>query len=308
MSARQRELPIHSSAELGRLSSAELWRLLLGDEDRVHRDVIDECARRGDEILDLVDDMLRKDYYWTDDVGEGESWLPLHAAMILGLMSSERAGDLLVELLRHTGVVETNALEWIEGGWPALFRNKPETVLVQLRRVAEDRSLDASVRAHAADSVLAYCEQASDDRRLDEALAWASRIAFAADEDPDTRGLLGCTLLEFARPEHRAHLESLTELRLGANPWFDMSGVEDAYATGGEPREWDRFADPWQFYSVESILERQRRWLEEAAAELNRYGEEPGETYVREEPKIGRNDPCPCGSGKKYKKCCGRAA
>ncbi|MDY6800606.1 MAG: DUF1186 domain-containing protein [Bacteroidota bacterium] len=28
------------------------------------------------------------------------------------------------------------------------------------------------------------------------------------------------------------------------------------------------------------------------------------ETYVREEPKIGRNDPCPCGSGKKYKKCC----
>ena len=28
-------------------------------------------------------------------------------------------------------------------------------------------------------------------------------------------------------------------------------------------------------------------------------------TYRREGPKIGRNDPCPCGSGKKYKKCCG---
>lgn len=26
---------------------------------------------------------------------------------------------------------------------------------------------------------------------------------------------------------------------------------------------------------------------------------------IREEPKVGRNDPCPCGSGKKYKKCCG---
>ncbi|MFT4861522.1 MAG: hypothetical protein ACI95C_000732 [Pseudohongiellaceae bacterium] len=25
---------------------------------------------------------------------------------------------------------------------------------------------------------------------------------------------------------------------------------------------------------------------------------------IREEPKIGRNDPCPCGSGKKYKRCC----
>jgi SEC-C motif-containing protein len=26
---------------------------------------------------------------------------------------------------------------------------------------------------------------------------------------------------------------------------------------------------------------------------------------IRKGPKIGRNDPCPCGSGKKYKKCCG---
>lgn len=29
-------------------------------------------------------------------------------------------------------------------------------------------------------------------------------------------------------------------------------------------------------------------------------------TYRREAPKVGRNDPCPCGSGKKYKQCCGK--
>ena len=29
-------------------------------------------------------------------------------------------------------------------------------------------------------------------------------------------------------------------------------------------------------------------------------------TFKREEEKVGRNDPCPCGSGKKYKKCCGK--
>jgi hypothetical protein len=34
----------------------------------------------------------------------------------------------------------------------------------------------------------------------------------------------------------------------------------------------------------------------------------PVETPVKAEPKVGRNDPCPCGSGKKHKKCCGRAA
>lgn len=32
------------------------------------------------------------------------------------------------------------------------------------------------------------------------------------------------------------------------------------------------------------------------------------ETYRREAPKLGRNDPCFCGSGRKFKKCHGAAA
>jgi preprotein translocase subunit SecA len=37
-------------------------------------------------------------------------------------------------------------------------------------------------------------------------------------------------------------------------------------------------------------------------------GDDVIKTVKREEPKVGRNDPCPCGSGKKYKKCHGQAA
>jgi preprotein translocase subunit SecA len=37
-------------------------------------------------------------------------------------------------------------------------------------------------------------------------------------------------------------------------------------------------------------------------------GDDAIKTVRREEPKVGRNDPCPCGSGKKYKKCHGMAA
>ncbi|NIP13643.1 MAG: hypothetical protein GWM88_02415 [Pseudomonadales bacterium] len=43
--------------------------------------------------------------------------------------------------------------------------------------------------------------------------------------------------------------------------------------------------------------------------------EQPGEeaagkpeTFVRSERKVGRNEPCPCGSGRKYKQCHGKAA
>lgn len=28
--------------------------------------------------------------------------------------------------------------------------------------------------------------------------------------------------------------------------------------------------------------------------------------FKRSEAKVGRNDPCPCGNGRKYKKCCGK--
>lgn len=48
----------------------------------------------------------------------------------------------------------------------------------------------------------------------------------------------------------------------------------------------------------ENILTLQRR--EEITKEYKK-----SKTVIKPE-KIGRNDPCPCGSGKKYKKCCGR--
>ena len=36
------------------------------------------------------------------------------------------------------------------------------------------------------------------------------------------------------------------------------------------------------------------------------YKEQKESGTIRKEKKIGRNEPCPCGSGKKYKKCCGK--
>jgi uncharacterized protein len=52
--------------------------------------------------------------------------------------------------------------------------------------------------------------------------------------------------------------------------------------------------------------------IAESAAAIYEYSrsiaDEPPEPYRRQTAKVGRNDPCPCGSGKKYKKCCGAAA
>ncbi len=43
------------------------------------------------------------------------------------------------------------------------------------------------------------------------------------------------------------------------------------------------------------------------AGDAQRRSAEPQQPYVREGRKVGRNEPCPCGSGKKYKQCHGRA-
>ncbi len=56
-------------------------------------------------------------------------------------------------------------------------------------------------------------------------------------------------------------------------------------------------------------IRQMKKWMKAHEAELK--AEQAGgvpkvETVVHEGPRIGRNDPCPCGSGKKYKKCCGK--
>ena len=45
--------------------------------------------------------------------------------------------------------------------------------------------------------------------------------------------------------------------------------------------------------------------LPEPEQESSQQAEAPQQPMVRDAPKVGRNDPCPCGSGKKYKQCCG---
>ena len=83
-----------------------------------------------------------------------------------------------------------------------------------------------------------------------------------------------------------------------------------------------------QFRQADEVEEAERRRREEQARRMNFQhgeasafeGDEEGEgapadgsearprTFVREDRKVGRNEPCPCGSGRKYKQCHGRAA
>ena len=79
--------------------------------------------------------------------------------------------------------------------------------------------------------------------------------------------------------------------------------VPAAMATGAGRRQVSTSVDEIE----EAFQRRKRRELEQArmagAGDL-----QPVQQVVRGTAKVGRNDPCPCGSGKKYKKCCGANA
>ena len=298
-------LPIYTAEELAKHDISVLVGLMIADEDRVPRNVIDECARRGETMLDRLTDLVDDDAVWGDDVEPGEWWLLLHAVMILGLMEGERAGLLLVKTLRRMDQQDGEDLqEWCSGHWPALFRNKPEAVLQAVRAVCEDRELDWFIRTDAVDAFVAAATGGGA-TALDQTLDWLASMAGDETEDPELRDLIGMKLLDYPRLRFRPLLEEMAKDEREFAPVFSIEEIEQAYAdpaTGYRPVRSD---EPWAFYTPESIQKRQERWEDEdAQADAAMLDDTRFLQPVRTAPKVGRNDPCPCGSGKKYKKCC----
>ncbi len=63
-------------------------------------------------------------------------------------------------------------------------------------------------------------------------------------------------------------------------------------------------------YQISNMVHEQLSAYDQVAQEMAQQQQagdaQKVKTIMRETPKVGRNDPCPCGSGKKYKKCCGQ--
>lgn len=303
-------LPAYSAETLAALSADRLIELMRGDEDRVPRNVIDECARRGEEMTAALEALLGEDRFWREGLPLGDWWLRLHGAMILGLIASERAGLALVALMRRVNRAKDEDLQdWLSGYWPALFRNKPEAVVPSLRELAQERAADWFTRGEAIQSVMAHAERAGA-QALDAALDWAAELASDESEQWTLRSIIGVKLLDFPRECHRALLEKLARGQEGPFSDFSADDVLETFSRMQDTPEWRGFEGPWDFYAPEKIAQRKERWAKEDAEEFaDELDDEfpfddASEPHLRVTPKVGRNDPCPCGSGKKYKRCC----
>ena len=314
------ELPIYDNKDLAAFTDRQLIESMIRDEDRVPRNVIDECVRRGVQILDAWSALEVSD----DDFekhADGHWWMQLHVVMMLGLMPGEEAGIRLVEVIRkmsHT--TDYNVDDWLAGYWPELTRNKPLSVIEQLREICEDKQVDWYMRSNLADAVVASAYQQGA-QQLEQALDWIARLVKDEEDDWDYRLVIANTLLDFPRERYHDLLIELAAQQTGISTVFDKGDLNRAYSMPKDHPHWVNFSDPWSFYESREIEARQQRWQKEAMnRERNKNKEKMKldtddapkssiaykavQTYQRETPKVGRNDPCPCGSGKKFKKCC----
>lgn len=306
-------LPHYEAAELIALSEQQLLDLMIKDEDRVPRNVIDECVRRGDAMVATLRALMAHDVDWQIDYHhDGKLWLRLHAVMILGLMDTQAAGEALTDFMQRIEREDFDETEdWLAGYWQALFRNKPVANIERLPALAEDQTYAIFVRDGAVEAYLGWL-YAHDQPVFENALGWLAKLIENEQDDWDFRRLCAAQLVDFPRPQFRTLLEGIVPKQISGDVLFSQDEIDHAYDQLRDEPNWARFSDPWDFYSPQEIEQRQARWEEEAKNRDEAWMNAPDfmgdyefvETYVRDAPKIGRNDPCPCGSGKKFKKCC----
>ncbi|MGB5332176.1 MAG: YchJ family metal-binding protein, partial [Woeseiaceae bacterium] len=89
----------------------------------------------------------------------------------------------------------------------------------------------------------------------------------------------------------------------------DWKGLEILRVEQGGPDDTEGVVEFAAHYTADGRKEEHHetaRFIKQEGTWLYDYGEVKTATVVRGAPKVGRNEPCPCGSGKKFKQCHGK--
>ncbi len=169
--------------------------------------------------------------------------------------------------------------EILGGGEGSQERAEAEALLLRLRdEIVFDLGNQDCVAP-----ILYPLEEASDE---DDYAAWADAYVYGCGLSGDWFELAG------------KHGDDLAEL---LEPLFLLNGTlrEDVEASG------ERWFSPAEEARVVAEV---REGLPDIVQALYDFWRTKAgiATVRREDPKVGRNDPCPCGSGRKFKQCCGR--
>lgn len=230
-----------------------------------------------------------------------QDWREIYAVDVLGRMKHRASAGLIIAKMPLLETDDALAEECVS----ALARIGSVEVISSLREISS--KLDSFMRMHAA-TVLGRIK-----------LPQAESALFAllrSEPDLTARTAMAASLCELAATEPAA-LDALAAM-YEASDWNDEladlhEDVPALFTMVGRPLPKSRKPAARAFTPTKPA--RALDWDDEADEELSHVSPQPAPgpppppqptTIRRDTPKVGRNDPCPCGSGKKYKKCCAK--
>ena len=287
----------------------------LAPQEGLPREAMAAAGARREEMVPLfLDQIDRLQGAPTDAMDEADLSAFLFVYFLLGEWRDARAYRPLTALLRR----DPEFLELLIGdavteGTARVIAGVFDGDLQPIFEVIEDPAADEFVRCQMFDALVMIARHRSETRT--EVAAYLERFFASEIEKPET--LWGSWAfavadlgLEHLEPQVRQAFEQewispdeadfdffREQLRKamegGKSPWFHLSRnsrlIESAV---DELSGWYCFSD--------KFLKARAKDRASASALSDVFGD----TFARETPKVGRNDPCPCGSGKKFKKCC----
>ncbi len=294
------DLPQHPHAA----PYAKLFRLGEGDFPPVYETVAAEL-KSGDvdaavrQLLTMVQDDTYYEYNdeeADEDDSDPRSWTRLHALCTLTLLGeAARIGiEPLLSLLDDDD-------DYVQEEAPFYYAAMGEPAIEPLTKALMDADADTYYRAGAGSALAELGEQHPELR--DRVIGIVEQALVLEQEDKATVGLLITNLLDLGARESIAIIEkAFAEQRVDLSivqmpeveehfgmpvvtPYIDWTKL--AESRGDEDNDYEDWSDEESIFAPEE--------------------DEPREVQIPflAEFKAGRNDPCPCGSGKKYKKCCG---
>jgi len=290
---------IHS--DMHEISTEELIRGLTALELYVNKKFAQEIAGRDDAVFHLRK-LIQDGKYWPEN-GPGKGWTPIHAIHILALIKSKDALSLLLDTMRYRG----DDLDiWLTENVAGLLIAFGEDAIEPLKEFTRDETLEAFARATATTALVLLSRNRPSQKNevmqhLIKLLNTTSDIKFASMVIQDLALFHDMSVM----PEiHRGFEEGrIVEIFMSEeNLEKRIKGKDD------ENKIKKHTQDPLNHFSREHIERLHTIQLSEAEEDFSWLGEDDPESELDDEiirkEKIGRNEPCPCGSGKKYKKCC----
>ncbi len=303
-----------------------------------------QAQRRREEITPLLIDMVRNATAEVragrDVPGDGA----LFALFLLAEFKCREALPVILEALTlpDDGPFDLfgDAIFGELSGILAALVDSPQAI----DELLANRSVDSSVRISAADAYLYLVRDGrlSRDEAVERLRATLRRMLSEADDDGITAVVLA--LGDYSPREALDEINAAFRRDLVDPTFVDSDDIIDSIAKGDchyqealencpptgiedtveELRDWESYQDDAlrgdddltedefdeddledEDFDVDGLGDEDDLYFSPTNEFAQRLPAEPPATIRNTEPRVGRNDPCPCGSGRKFKKCCG---